>query len=314
MDINIDNLINESYTNLNIKETNLENDEFSKDETLINKYQLLLFTDGAHERVKKRSSFGIYIQSLNEKNKLHKYNDTKIIKKINKDHIIYNKNNIINYHSLFYITNDKCKSEDCNYYAIYANTVNNDILPDGEYCKIHKTDNMIQTAQFINYDPTNIRAEGLAIIYSLIYLKIILIDNIENKDDIISSINNIEFNNEFKFKEFKSVESINNKYFLIITDSEFWINVITKWCNNWIKKDIVLEKKNIDIIYYINYLLTLLVENNIIIEFKFVRGHSDKDAKQKKQKLNLFQKGNVIADKLANLAKENINYNVKISF
>lgn len=310
MDINIDNLINESYNNLNIKENNLENDELSKDATLINKYQLLLFTDGAHERVKKRSSFGIYIQSLNEKNELHKYNDTKIIKKINKDHIIYNKNNIINYHSLFYITNDKCKTDECNYYAIYGSNENN----HGEFCKLHKTDDMIQMAQFINYDPTNIRAEGLAIIYSLIYLKIILIDKIENKDDIISSINTIEFNNELKFKEFKSEESINNKYFLIITDSEFWINVITKWCNNWIKKDIVLEKKNIDIIYYINYLLTLLAENNIIIEFKFVRGHSDKDAKQKKQKLNLFQKGNVIADKLANLAKENINYNVKISF
>jgi ribonuclease HI len=312
MDINIDNLINESYNNLNIKDNEVKNN--LENEIIINKYELLLFTDGAHERVKKRSSFGIYIQSLNEKNELYKYNDTKIIKKINKDHIIYNKNNIINYHSLFYITNDKCKSEDCNYYAIYASKNNNNNLLNGEFCKIHKTDDMIQSAQFINYDPTNIRAEGLAIIYSLIYLKIILIDNITNKDDIISAINTIEFNNELKFTEYNPVESANNKYFLIITDSEFWINVITKWCNNWIKKDIVLEKKNIDLIYYINYLLTLLAEKNIIIEFKFVRGHSDKDAKQKKQKLNLFQKGNVIADKLANLAKENINYNVKISF
>ncbi len=309
MDINIDNLINESYNNKEKEVTNnLEN------EILINKYELLLFTDGAHERVKKRSSFGIYIQSLNEKNELHKYNNTKIIKKINKDHIIYNKNNIINYHSLFYITNDKCKYEDCNYYAIYGKKDKDDNLLNGEFCKIHKTDDMIQSAQFINYDPTNIRAEGLAIIYSLIYLKIILIDNIKKEDDIISSINTIEFNNELKFTEYNPLESLDNKYFLIITDSEFWINVITKWCNNWIKKDIVLEKKNIDLIYYINYLLTLLAEKNIIIEFKFVKGHSDKDAKQKKQKLNLFQKGNIIADKLANIAKENTNYNVKISF
>lgn len=312
MDINIDNLINESYNNLNIKDNEVKNN--LENEITINKYELLLFTDGAHERVKKRSSFGIYIQSLNEKNELNKYNDTKIIKKINKDHIIYNKNNMINYHSLFYITNDKCKSENCNYYAIYTSKNNNDNLSNGEFCKIHKTDDMIQSAQFVNYEPTNIRAEGLAIIYSLIYLKIIIIDNIKNKDDIISAINTIEFNNELKFKEYNPVESTNNKYFLIITDSEFWINVITKWCNNWIKKDIVLEKKNIDLIYYINYLLTLLAEKNIIIEFKFVKGHSDKDTKQKKQKLNLFQKGNVIADKLANLAKENINYNVKISF
>jgi len=307
MDINIDNLINESYNN---KEKEVRNN--LENEILINKYELLLFTDGAHERVKKRSSFGIYIQSLNEKNELHKYNNTKIIKKINKDHIIYNKNNIINYHSLFYITDDKCQYEDCNYYAIYGKKDDN--LLNREFCKIHKTDDMIQSAQFINYDPTNIRAEGLAIIYSLIYLKIILIDNIKKEDDIISSINTIEFNNELKFAEYNPLESLDNKYFLIITDSEFWINVITKWCNNWIKKDIVLEKKNIDLIYYINYLLTLLAEKNIIIEFKFIRGHSDKDAKQKKQKLNLFQKGNVIADKLANIAKENTTYNVKISF
>ncbi len=308
-EFDIDNFINESFNksltiNKNINQTNLT------------KYELCIFTDGAHERVKKRSSFGIYIICKDKEHNLYKFNKTKIIKKINKDHILYNiKTNKIIHHSLFdQSINDKCKYENCNYYAIYTNNEN----CIGEYCKIHKQDTMIQSTEFKNYDPTNIRAEGLAIIYALIYLKIILIDNNLEQDKIIDNINNIKFEkSEFKFKEYIDPNNKEFKYYQIITDSEFWINVITKWCNNWIKQNIVLEKKNIDLIFYINYLLNLLYDHNIIIHFKFIKAHADKNQtneNNEKIKYTFYQKGNIMADKLANIAKENINYNVKISF
>jgi len=292
----------------------LINDSFNKEEKKVNndiKYELLIFTDGAHERVKKRSSFGIYIQCKDKNSNLFQYNETKIIKKITKDNLLYNINNkCINYHSLFKNTNnDTCIFDNCNYYAIYANNKND----NGEYCKIHKNDEMIQTMTFYNYEPTNIRAEGLAIVYALMYVKFIIIDNIK-KLDLVDHFNTFQFsNNILEFTEYKlPVVTSNYTFYQIITDSEFWINVITKWSNNWIKQKNILEKKNIDIIYYINILLNELLDNNIIIHFKFIRGHSDKNNKD--NKFSIYQKGNIIADKLANIAKENINNNVKISF
>jgi len=293
---------------------NLLNESFNKEEKIVNndiQYELLIFTDGAHERVKKRSSFGIYIQCKNKLSNLYSLNETKIIKKIDKDHIVYNlNNNNIYFHSLFKNTiNEKCKFNNCKYFAIYTNDKNN----MGEFCKIHKNDSMIQTMTFINYDPTNIRAEGLAIVYALMYLKFSIVDNI-NKENLVNHFNTFQFNNnKLEFVEYIIPHNTKNyKFYQIITDSEFWINVITKWSNNWIKQNKILEKKNIDIIYYINILLTILLNNNIIIHFKFVRGHSDK--KNKDNKYTIYQKGNIIADKLANIAKENSNYNVKISF
>lgn len=306
--VNIDDLINESYLN--------NND--NKIQTNSINYKLLIFTDGAHERVKQRSSFGIYVICKDKNSNYYQYNETKIIKKINKDSILYNSyNNEIYFHSLFNNTkNEKCKYLNCNYFAIFSNNQN----LFGEYCKLHKNENMIQSMQFINYEPTNIRAEGLAILYTLIYLKNILILNLY-KSDLISSLNNYTSNhNNLIFKEYKILENTNTNntdhniynYYQIITDSEFWINVITKWSNNWIKQKTILTKKNLDINYYINILLNELLENKHIIHFKFVRGHADKNNKEKKY--NFYQKGNIIADKLANIAKDNTNYNVKISF
>lgn len=293
---NIDELIDNSFTTKNI-DNNKTN------------YNLILFTDGAHERVKKRSSFGIYIQCLNKDNYLYIHNETKIIKKISKDYIIYNLDkNYLKYHSIFNnISNDKCEFANCTYFANYSFNKNE----NGKYCKLHKDNNMIQTMTFINYEPTNIRAEGWAITYALIYLKFILIDKIHN-NELVTKFNTFQINNnKFEFKEYNIPNNTSNyTFYQIVTDSEFWINVITSWCNNWIKKNIIFDKKNLDIVYYINVLLNELLLNNIIIHFKFVRGHSDK----KKIKLTKYEKGNIIADKLANIAKENINTNIKISF
>lgn len=309
----IDSFINEEYNNNN---TNNLNKNLNKDLNNINdlsSYELLIFTDGAHERVKKRSSFGIYILCKNKQSNLYKFNEMKIIKKITKHLLLFNsKTNTIYYHSLFNNNNnEKCKFDGCNYYAIYSN----DELDIGSYCKIHKSDNMTQSMIFYNYEPTNIRAEGLAILYSLIYIRFITIDLIIEKNMLIKDLNNIIMDPNMKFNEYHTnIKNTNYKKFLIITDSEFWINVITKWMNNWIKQDVIKDKKNLDIIYYINNLLYILFQNKIIIDFKFVRGHADKVKSDNEViKYSLFQKGNIIADKLANIAKENTNNDIKIS-
>lgn len=319
----IDNIINESFNN---EESNTNNNQGTINKSnKLNKsnltselmdYNLLIFTDGAHERVKKRTSFGIYFQCLNKTSDMKKFNKMKIIKKITKDNLLYNlETKQIIYHSVFKSNNEfLCEVKDCKYFAIY-NNANESI---GKVCKQHKTDNMVQIVNFDIFEPSNIRAEGYGILYTLILLNII--HNKENKvidsSELISNINNINLNNSITFTECKyynlskSLPDIKYDKYLIITDSEFWINVITKWSNNWFKKKVTFDKKNVDLIYYINYYLTILFDKNILIDFKFVRGHSDKD---KTKKLDIFQKGNVMADKLANIAKDNNNYNVKIA-
>ena len=99
-----------------------------------------------------------------------------------------------------------------------------------------------------------------------------------------------------------------NKY-LIVSDSEFWINVITKWTNSWIKKFIICEKKNLDLIILINYYMHNLYDNGIEIVFQHVNGHADKN---KEKELNFYEKGNIMADKLANLGHKNKDLLLKI--
>ena len=294
----IDQLINDTINN---NDNNVENN--NKD------YNLFIFSDGAHERVKKRSAFGIYIYCENDKSIYHKYNDTKIIKKIDKDLFFYNKNLDIIYYNYINKNNQiiKCNNDACNYYAIYNKE--NDLT--GKFCKNHKQDNMDLIVNYFSYDATNIRAEGLGILYSLIYIKLIILDQIDDKIELNKNLSLCQINN---IQE--SLTVINKKKdteyqykFLIVTDSEFWINVITKWSNNWIKKKLYMEKKNLDIILYINYYLNLLNDNNILIDFKFIRGHADKN---KNQQLDIYQKGNIMADKLANIGKERSDLNIKL--
>ena len=321
----IDNIINESFNNYNESDNNDNNNNKSKqlindDVSSLKDYELIIFTDGGHERVKKRTSFGIYLQCMNTNLDNMKFNKMKIIKKITKDTLLYNiKTKKILQHSIFNSNNNNiCEFSNCNYFAIY----NESNQSNGKLCKIHKNHNMEQIIQFDMFEPSNIRAEGYGILYTLILLTIIHKPEFLNKskecdiNKIVNNINNISLDNFLHFEEYKyysynfKLPTNNYKKYLIITDSEFWINVITKWSNNWIKKNLVFEKKNIDLVYHINYYLNILYKNNILIDFKFIRAHSDKN---KTTKLNLFQKGNVMADKLANIAKENTTYNVKIA-
>lgn len=298
-DFDLDSLMNECF-NLEEKPSV---DEFST--SYLNSFNLIFFTDGSclgngkdSSDSKNKAGFGIYIMNNNKDSFYFGHNDTKIFKKIDKDFIMFNKNT---YNTIYYNlthkneTDTKCTNEGCTYYAIY-----NDQQGPG-CCKSHKKDSMELNNNYFQYSATNIRAEGYAILYALTYIKFVHVDGINDKDKIaykfkLDKINNIK--DTLKVIDFNK-KSINK--FLIVTDSKFWIDLITKWCNSWIKKGLVFDKKNVDLIVMINYYMNILSENNIEIVFKHIHGHSDKD---KKAKLNIYQKGNVMSDKLANFAND----------
>ena len=308
MDHILDNAFNRSdnntSNNTSSNTSNIESKEY------LDQYNLIFFTDGSclgngkHDS-RNKAGFGIYIVCNDENSQYYNHNDTKIIKKIDKDMILYN----MNTYDIIYMNithnNDidaKCSDDSCTYYAIYGNN-------SFSKCKIHKSDDMVLNKQYNQFSGTNIRAEGYAILYSLVYIKLLTIDKYSTKQSIIDNFKLDKLTNikkdinsvDFKLKS-------RNKY-LIVSDSEFWINVITKWTNSWIKKFIICEKKNLDLIILINYYMHNLYDNGIEIVFQHVNGHADKN---KEKELNFYEKGNIMADKLANLGHKNKDLLLKI--
>lgn len=304
-DFDLDSLMNDDF---NLEEK-VSVDEFSPE--YLNSYGLIFFTDGsclANGKENSKSGFGIYIMNNNKDSIYFGHNDTKIIKKIDKDLIMFNKNT---YDTIYYNLTHKnekdtrCINEGCTYYAIYNQT------QYSEYgcCKLHKQDNMELNNNYFQYSATNIRAEGYGILYALIYIKILHVDNFNDKYEInkrfkLDKINNLKDN--LKVIDLKKKEFVK---FLIVTDSKFWIDLITKWCNSWIRKGLVFDKKNVDLIVMINHYMNILSENNIKIEFKHIHGHSDKN---KNTELNIYQRGNIMSDRLANIANDAKNLALRI--
>jgi ribonuclease HI len=309
-DFDLDSLMNDDF---NLEEKT-EVNEFSP--SYLNSFNLIFFTDGSclgngkdSADAKNKAGFGIYIMNNNKDSIYFGHNDTKILKKIDKDFIMFNKNT---YDTIYYNlthkneTDTKCYNEGCTYYGIYT-TDSNKKCPG--YCKSHKQDGMELNNNYFQYSATNIRAEGYAILYALAYIKFLHVDNINDKYEItrifkLDKINNLK--NNLKVINFNK-KSVNK--FLIVTDSKFWIDLITKWCNSWIKKGLTFDKKNVDLIIMINHYMHILSENNIEIVFKHIHGHADKD---KKAELNIYQKGNVMSDKLANIANDSKNLALRI--
>lgn len=306
-DFDLDALMNDDF---NLEEKT-EVNEFSPG--YLNSFNLIFFTDGSclgngsKDDSKNKAGFGIYIMNNNKDSYYFGHNDTKILKKIDKDFIMFDKNT---YDTIYYNltnkneTDTKCINGGCTYYAIY----NNQQGPG--FCKSHKQDGMELNNNYFQYSATNIRAEAYGILYALIYIKILHVDNINDKYEIarrfrLDKINNLK--NNLKLINF-SKKSVNK--FLIVTDSKFWIDLITKWCNSWIRKGLVFDKKNVDLIVMINHYMHILSENNIEIVFKHIGGHAD--TKVKNVELNIYQKGNIMADKLANFANAAKNLALRI--
>lgn len=315
-DIDMDHILDNAFNRSDNNEGNTGNAGNSNDSSnteskeYLDQYNLIFFTDGSclgngKQDSRNKAGFGIYIVCNDENSQYYNHNDTKIIKKIDKDMILYNMNtyDIIYMNITHKNDNDaKCSSDSCTYYAVYGNN-------SFSRCKLHKSDDMVLNKQYNQFSGTNIRAEGYAILYSLVYIKLSTIDKYATKQSIIDNFKLDKLTNvkkdinviDFKLKS-------RNKY-MIVSDSEFWINVITKWCNNWIKKFLICEKKNLDLIILINHYMHILYDNGIEIVFQHVYGHSDKN---KEKELNFYERGNVLADKLANLGHKNKDLLLKI--
>lgn len=305
-DIDMDSILNNTPDKVNNTSNNISNE--SKE--YLDQFNLIFFTDGSclgngKQDSRNKAGFGIYILCNNENSQYYSHNDTKIIKKIDKDIIVYHMNTYdINYMNITH-NNDKdvkCSSELCTYYAIYGNE-------HFQKCKMHKSDDMILNKQFNQFAGTNIRAEGYAILYTLVYIKLLVIDGLDSKQEIIEKFKLDRLTNIKKDINVINFNLKSTNKFMIITDSLFWIDLVTKWTNSWIKKFIICEKKNLDLILLINYYMHILYENNIEILFQHVHGHSDKD---KSKQLNFYERGNVFVDQLANMANKLKDLKLKI--
>ena len=93
----------------------------------------------------------------------------------------------------------------------------------------------------------------------------------------------------------------NTKQIVIVSDSKYVIDSITKWAKNWEKKDWKKSDgkiiQNLDLIKKIYYLV-----NNLNIKFLHQRAHKT-PPKDKESDTYFFWDGNDKADKLANLEK-----------
>lgn len=316
----IDEIITKNY-NKSSKTNSVHINDLNSE--YLNSFELIFFSDGScvgqttknksKSNIKLNGGFGIYLYCHSNEKKYYKHHNTKIVKKMSNDKFIYN---LLNYDIYYYNiikqnnTNSilYCNNEQCNKYGLYNNE-NLDIY----HCEEHKLSNSKVINNCILYDITNIRSEGFGILYSLIYIKILMIDKITNRNIINRKI-------EFDLQLLNIKDNIkqidlkkDNKYkFMIVSDSLFWINVITVWMNSWIKNKKLLDYKNIDLLVYINYYMNILYENNINIIFKHIKGHSDK--KVKAEDLNMYQRGNILADKLANYGNQLSNNDIKIIF
>ena len=156
---------------------------------------------------------------------------------------------------------------------------------------------------------TNIRMEGLAIVSTLALYANVLIDDIPtgHEVDVIKRLQECE---PFKTDGFKTIygpEELKaetaprtDAVIEIVTDSLFWMNVIQSWMPGWIRKNIMMEKKNPDILLMMLYYTERLKQNGIKVVYTHVKSH------QKKGKRTEHADGNDVADVLATSSVNNI--------
>ncbi len=120
------------------------------------------------------------------------------------------------------------------------------------------------------YYVTNIRMEGLAIVSTLaLYAQKL---SYSTSYDPIEILNSVDVYNVSTVPT-GATKRLDCDKITIVTDSQFWINVIQKWMPNWIKKNIINEKKNPDILNILKEYVRWYKENGVDINFVFVRSH-----------------------------------------
>lgn len=91
-----------------------------------------------------------------------------------------------------------------------------------------------------------------------------------------------------------SVSGLKYEKILIKSDSKYAVDTLSNWVYGWMKKGILKEKKNADIIYNIMFITKMLQSDEWVIEYEHVDGHSGIE-------------GNEMADTLCNKAMDNVS-------
>lgn len=170
----------------------------------------------------------------------------------------------------------------------------------------------------VTYNCSNIRGEGYAILYAMVFIRAIIVekinllegDNIKKLEDLdfIYPLDSYTFDYISKIKSSNKIEfNINIK-----TDSEFWIKTIMTYIPNWIQKNKVFDMKNIDLVCYIYFNYMVLTKNNINVNLIHVRGHPEK--RKNKSEYNEDDIGNTIADEVATNGIHNTTYDVSMCY
>jgi ribonuclease HI len=153
------------------------------------------------------------------------------------------------------------------------------------------------------FNITNIRMEGLAIISTMVLFseKFVfgkdITDPVKHLNDCFLK-QNIQFKLNYSDNELDQKINTDCRTFEIVTDSQFWINVIQSWLPAWVRKGILTQKKNVDLLLILYYFSTLFEQNKVKVLFTHVRSHQ-------KGKRSHHADGNDEADVLATSSAKN---------
>lgn len=301
------------------KEVEIEDDMLA--DSVIKSFSAIVFTDGSCIGKRQGTKFGgsgIYIHSTNNNKKYRKYNSINIFEKLPQEKILYNKHDS----SIILYSGDtngvdfkyRCCEENCNKIA-YSYISNQDIGNCNRIvCSDHKSESSIIFSKYTLFHPTNIRSEGNAILIALRTIKFMIEGKnkrckLENylSSQVSNYLNNFDYNEIFTANAGESENKTSNivDEFLIVSDSKFWIDLITIWLKGWVVKRSIMERKNSDIILEILDVHNWIILNKSIVKFKHIKGHQDsKKENGKSVELNFYHKGNILADKLATHASQ----------
>lgn len=162
------------------------------------------------------------------------------------------------------------------------------------------------------YYVTNIRMEGLAIVSTMaLYADALILNVATSNANALDRLNSIDpfhtdkLKNKYSSAELKVSNVRSDITVEIVTDSLFWINVAESWMPSWIKKGILLQKKNPDILLMLHYYMELFSQNGMKVKLTHVRSHQ-------KGTRTEHADGNDVADVLATSAVHNSNTNFQL--
>lgn len=282
------------------------------DDDFLSEFELILFSDGACSGNGKKNSnagFGVYIH-IHGNNK-HPLQSTKIMRRLETvRYFKYDTGASILRSNVNTIKGGEagelsdlplCSHDNCDNIG-YAGVTGKSEL----FCSSHKKQSHIVKYRYMTFSATNNRGEGIGI---LTCLRIILAhvkgstgrkqiwEHIKDYPKDCFTLKTID--SRTIFDSYGSVETKKHKY-MIVSDSKLWINIVCNWMNGWIINGIIMEKKNIDIVIWINNVLSELEKEDVSILIQHVPGHFDSKSKNTNgEALNIYHRGNIVVDKLA---------------